>query len=173
MKTANRVAVAIALGFTLLAGCAGVVPSESSAQRAQGADDDDKAATSGGHEKAAAGSEAKGKRRSRRADRRRHRGREADKQVVCSSGRPVRTTFYWQGRRTANGERFNPDGMTAAHRTLPFGTRLTVMNPRTGKSVVVVINDRGPFTRGMQLDLSRGAARAIGLTSTGTVCISS
>lgn len=90
----------------------------------------------------------------------------------CSSGRMVRSAFYWQGRRTASGQPFNPDGMTAAHRTLPFGTQLTVTNPRTGKSVTVVVNDRGPFTHGLHLDLSRGAARAIGLTGTGSVCVS-
>jgi rare lipoprotein A len=61
--------------------------------------------------------------------------------------------------------------MTAAHRTLPFGTRLTVTNPRTGKSVIVFVNDRGPFVSGVGLDLSVGAAQVIGLRSTGTVCI--
>ena len=67
------------------------------------------------------------------------------------------------GRRTASGERFNPNGMTAAHRTLPLGTRIRVTNPATGRSVVVRVNDRGPFVRGRILDLSHGAARAIGL----------
>lgn len=90
----------------------------------------------------------------------------------CGAGRMLRSAFYWQGRRTASGQPFNPEGMTAAHRTLPFGTQLTVTNPRTGKSVVVVVNDRGPFTHGLHLDLSRGAARAIGLTGTGAVCVS-
>jgi len=71
----------------------------------------------------------------------------------------------------ASGAPFNPDGMTAAHRTLPFGTRLTVMNPRTGQSVSVVINDRGPFVQGVSLDLSRGAAQAIGMHGTGAVCL--
>ncbi|GEP11836.1 septal ring lytic transglycosylase RlpA family protein [Methylobacterium gnaphalii] len=64
--------------------------------------------------------------------------------------------------RTANGERFAPGGLTAAHRSLPFGTRLRVTNHATGRSVVVRINDRGPFIRGRSIDLSRGAARAIG-----------
>jgi rare lipoprotein A len=68
------------------------------------------------------------------------------------------------GSRTANGERFNPNGLTAAHRTLPFGTRLRVC--RAG-CVVVRISDRGPFIRGRQLDLSKGAAAAIGLTRVG------
>jgi rare lipoprotein A len=71
--------------------------------------------------------------------------------------------------RTASGERFNRGGLTAAHRTLPFGTRVSVTNPQTGASVVVRINDRGPFVRGRSLDLARGAAQAIGLRSTGAV----
>ena len=74
-----------------------------------------------------------------------------------------------------NATQYNPggsqhDGLTAAHRSLPFGTRVRVSNPRTGVSVVVIINDRGPFTRGRDIDLSRGAARAIGLTDVGRVC---
>lgn len=72
-------------------------------------------------------------------------------------------SFYWQGTQTASGERFNPDGMTAAHRTLPFGTRLRVCYRGC---VVVRINDRGPFNR-LDIDLSRGAARAIGMESAG------
>jgi len=75
------------------------------------------------------------------------------------------------GRRTANGERFNPYGMTAAHRTYPFGTKLRVTNLRTGKAVVVRISDRGPFIRGRIIDLSLGAAHAIGLSGTGKVRI--
>jgi rare lipoprotein A len=71
------------------------------------------------------------------------------------------------GPLTANGERYNPSGMTAAHRTLPFGTRVRVTSPRTGRSVVVRINDRGPFIGGRIIDLSAGAARAIGLNKTG------
>jgi rare lipoprotein A len=96
---------------------------------------------------------------------------EAKLGTSCENGTMVRSAYYWQGRHTASGQRFDPDGMTAAHRTLPFGTKLTVTNPRTGKSVEVMVNDRGPFTRGLHLDLSRGAARAIGLNSTGTVCV--
>lgn len=88
------------------------------------------------------------------------------------SGRAMRAAYYWQGRHTASGQPFRPDGLTVAHRSLPFGTRLTVTNPRTGASVGVVVNDRGPFTRGLDIDLSRGAARAIGMTGTGTVCVS-
>ena len=62
-----------------------------------------------------------------------------------------------------------PDGLTAAHRSLRFGTRVKVTNPRTGASTVVIINDRGPFTRGRDIDLSRGAARAIGLSGVGKI----
>ena len=73
----------------------------------------------------------------------------------------------FHGRRTANGERFDMHGYTAAHRTLPFGSRVLVTNPRTGKSVTVRINDRGPFTRGRTIDLSRRAAEEIGLIARG------
>lgn len=83
----------------------------------------------------------------------------------------IRASYYCSGRRTASGERFNPNGFTAAHRTLPFGTRLTVTNPANGRTVVVRINDRGPFVRGVSLDLARGAAFAIGMRGTGTVRI--
>ena len=69
------------------------------------------------------------------------------------------------GSKTASGQRFNQNAMTAAHRTLPFGTKLRVTHG--GRSVVVTINDRGPFIRGRVLDLSTGAARAVGLTGAG------
>ena len=71
------------------------------------------------------------------------------------------------GPLTANGERYNSGGLTAAHRTLPFGTRVRVTSPNTGRSVVVRINDRGPFHGNRIIDLSVGAARAIGLTNSG------
>ena len=64
--------------------------------------------------------------------------------------------------RTAQGHPYNPWGLTAAHRSLPFGTRLRVTNNRNGASVIVRITDRGPFVRGRSLDLSLGACRAIG-----------
>ena len=76
-------------------------------------------------------------------------------------------SYYKSGKKTANGERFNPNGLTAAHRTLPFGTKVRVTNLRNGKSVVVRINDRGPFIRGRIIDLSLGAARLVELTRTG------
>jgi len=76
-------------------------------------------------------------------------------------------SFYGNesGSRTASGQRFNQNAMTCAHRSLPFGTRLRVTHG--GQSVVVTVNDRGPFVRGRVLDLSTGAARAIGLTGAG------
>jgi rare lipoprotein A len=88
---------------------------------------------------------------------------------VCRSG-SMSATQYSSGQGTASGEPFRPDGLTAAHRKLPFGTRVKVTNPRTGATTIVKINDRGPFTRGRDIDLSSGAARAIGLSSVGTVC---
>lgn len=89
----------------------------------------------------------------------------------CSSGERIITAYYWEGSHTASGERFNPDGLTAAHRTYPFGTKLMVINPRNGKSVTVTVNDRGPFVKGVTLDISRGAARAIGLQGNAAVCM--
>ena len=74
---------------------------------------------------------------------------------------------YFAGKKTASGERFNPSKMTAAHKTLPFGTRVRVTNMRNGRSVVVRINDRGPFIRGRVIDLSRGAAGVIGMIGRG------
>jgi rare lipoprotein A len=78
-------------------------------------------------------------------------------------------TYYGNesGSRTASGQRMNPSAMTAAHRTLPFGTKVRVTHG--DRSVVVTINDRGPFVRGRVLDLSTGAARAIGLPGVGRV----
>lgn len=64
--------------------------------------------------------------------------------------------------RTATGARFHPRELTAAHRTLPFGTRVLVTNARNGRAVTVTINDRGPYVRGRAIDLSLGACRAIG-----------
>ena len=78
----------------------------------------------------------------------------------------------FHGRRTASGERFNSYEMTAAHRYLPFGTRLRVVNESNGRSVVVRVSDRGPFTHRRIIDLAKGPAQALGLTSTGTGYVS-
>ena len=78
----------------------------------------------------------------------------------------------FHGRKTANGERFNANAMTAAHRSLPFGTRLKVTNERTGRSVVVRINDRGPYAHGRVIDLSKASAQAIGISGVGSVALS-
>lgn len=79
----------------------------------------------------------------------------------------------FHGRKTASGEIFNKNDLTAAHRTLKFGTRIQVTNPRNGKSVIVKINDRGPFHGKRMLDLSEKAANIIGIKSRGVgqVCI--
>jgi hypothetical protein len=79
-------------------------------------------------------------------------------------------SFYaheFAGRRTASGERFNPEALTAAHRTLPMGTRVRVTNLRNGQSVIVRITDRGPFKKGRIIDLSLAAARVIGMVRSG------
>lgn len=77
----------------------------------------------------------------------------------------------FNGRRTASGSRFNQNAMTAAHRTLPFGTMVKVTNHRNQKSCVVKINDRGPYAHGRIIDLSKGAAQAIGITGVGKVTL--
>jgi rare lipoprotein A len=77
----------------------------------------------------------------------------------------------FQGRLTANGERFNTHALTAAHKTLPFGTRVRVVNQKTGRSVVVRINDRGPFVRGRIIDLAHSAAQRIGLSGVAAVAL--
>lgn len=82
-------------------------------------------------------------------------------------------SFYGteSGSRTANGERFTGSGMTAAHRTLPFGTILTVTDMGTGRHVRVRVNDRGPYVRGRIIDLSRAAAGALGMGGLAHVCL--
>ena len=97
--------------------------------------------------------------------------RNANASITSSSGTgrsfSGMASFYGNesGSKTASGQRFNQNAMTAAHRSLPFGTKLRVTHG--GSSVIVTINDRGPFVRGRVLDLSTGAARAIGLTGAG------
>ena len=92
---------------------------------------------------------------------------------VAPAARPIGTgvaSYYgrrFHGRRTANGERFDMHAMTAAHRTLPFGSLVEVTNPRNGKSVTVRINDRGPFHGNRVIDVSRAAATELGLVQRG------
>ncbi|MEO1265332.1 MAG: septal ring lytic transglycosylase RlpA family protein [Pseudomonadota bacterium] len=76
-------------------------------------------------------------------------------------------SFYWQPQPLASGGRFNPNALTAAHKTLPFGTRVRVKNLRNGKTVTVRINDRGPYIKGRIIDLSRRAAGVIGMRARG------
>ncbi len=92
---------------------------------------------------------------------------------VVSDGREIeRGIASWygaqhHGRRTASGEVFDMNALTAAHKTLPFGTRVRVLNPASGQAVVVRINDRGPFAPGRVIDLSRAGAERIGLVRAG------
>jgi rare lipoprotein A len=104
----------------------------------------------------------------------------AELEVAAETARGAKVTtlletgtasFYgagFAGKPTANGESFNPSALTAAHPTLPFGTEVKVTNVRTGKSVVVRINDRGPFAKNRVIDLSREAASRIGMVNSGT-----
>ena len=110
--------------------------------------------------------------KSQRHPHRNHAGHSSWRDANASAGGSGRgfsgmASFYGNesGSKTASGQRFNQNAMTAAHRSLPFGTRLRVTHG--GRSVVVTINDRGPFIKGRVLDLSTAAARAVGLTSSG------
>ncbi len=77
----------------------------------------------------------------------------------------------FHGRKTSDGSRYNQDGLTAAHRSLPFGTKLLVMNRRTGQSCVVQVNDRGPFVGDRIIDLSRGAAKQLDMLGSGVATV--
>lgn len=80
-----------------------------------------------------------------------------------------KASFYWEDTRTASGERFLAEGLTAAHRTFPLQSWIRVTNERNGRSVIVRVNDRGPYVRGRIVDLSRGAARKIDMIAAGIV----
>ena len=93
---------------------------------------------------------------------------------LCSCARKItesgKASYYadkFEGRKTASGEIFRQNNMTAAHRTLAFGTKVKVINLANGRSVNVKINDRGPFAQGRIIDLSKKAARKLGIISTG------
>ena len=88
------------------------------------------------------------------------------KQALQRSGEGL-ASFYGSHQQTASGERFNPRAMTAAHRTLPFGTKVRVTNVRSGRAVTVRINDRGPFVPGRVIDLSQAAAEELGIVAHG------
>jgi rare lipoprotein A len=81
-------------------------------------------------------------------------------------------SYYWQPQRVASGGWFNPNALTAAHKTLPFGTKVRVTNRHNGRSVTVTINDRGPYVKGRVIDLSSRAAGVIGMKGSGVVPIS-
>jgi rare lipoprotein A (peptidoglycan hydrolase) len=94
--------------------------------------------------------------------------------VASPKPKTVQASWYGQefsGRRTASGERFDPRGLTAAHRTLPLGTKIRVTNPRTGAQVLVTVTDRGPFVRRRELDLSKAAAREVGILARGVASV--
>ncbi len=82
-----------------------------------------------------------------------------------------KASYYWEPQALASGGRFNPNAMTAAHKTLPFGTRVRVTNQSNGQSVEVVINDRGPYIAGRIIDLSKAAAHAINMQGAGVASV--
>ena len=82
-----------------------------------------------------------------------------------------KASYYWEPQALASGGRFNPNAMTAAHKTLPFGTKVRVTNQNNGKSVVVTINDRGPYIAGRIIDLSKAAAHSISMQGSGVVSV--
>ena len=82
-----------------------------------------------------------------------------------------KTSYYGESGRLASGGQFDPTKLTAAHRTLPFGTMVRVTDPRTGRSVIVTINDRGPFKKERVLDLSLAAAKVLGMIDRGIILI--
>jgi|HubBroStandDraft_6_1064221.scaffolds.fasta_scaffold1274093_1 rare lipoprotein A len=79
--------------------------------------------------------------------------------------------YYSESTKVASGERFNPNGFTAAHRSLPFGTRVRVTDPKSGRNVIVIINDRGPFNKGRVIDVSLAAARVLGMIGRGIIFV--
>jgi rare lipoprotein A len=87
--------------------------------------------------------------------------------ALAQSG--IASVYAYDGGRTASGERASPGALTAAHRTLPFGTMVRVTNRSSGRSVVVRINDRGPFVHGRIIDLTPAAARALGFSGLANV----
>lgn len=93
----------------------------------------------------------------------------ADSSAMAETG--IASVYAYSGGKTASGERANPGGFTAAHRTLKFGTQVRVTNRRNGRNVVVRINDRGPFVRGRVIDVTPAAARALGFSGLASVTL--
>jgi rare lipoprotein A len=91
--------------------------------------------------------------------------------TIASAQSGVASVYGYNGGKTASGERMSNGAMTAAHRSLPFGTMVRVTNNRTGRSVVVRINDRGPFVSGRIIDLTPAAASALGFSGLGQVTV--
>jgi len=92
--------------------------------------------------------------------------------TTAARGQIGTASYYKHGQMVASGAQFNPSALTAAHRTLPFGTRVRVTHLGSGRSVEVRINDRGPFIAGRIIDLSKAAAQVIGLTASGVARVS-
>jgi len=92
--------------------------------------------------------------------------------AICPVRAESGLASFYSGGRTASGEVTGPAGLTAAHRTLPFGTKVVVTNLRSGKTVVVRITDRGPYGRGRIIDVSRAAALELGMIDSGTTMVS-
>jgi len=102
----------------------------------------------------------------------RRRARHIPVEVEGGSSFSGKASYYWEPQALASGGRFNPNAMTAAHKTLAFGTRVRVTNQHNGQSVDVIINDRGPYVAGRVIDLSKAAAQAISMTGSGVVPVS-
>ena len=111
------------------------------------------------------------KRSARRTTSTRRRSTRSTRGRYARRGGSLRglASYYWQPQRVASGGWFNPNALTAAHKSLRFGTRVRVTNLRNGRSVVVRINDRGPYIRGRIIDLSRRAATIVGMRNSGVV----
>jgi rare lipoprotein A len=91
--------------------------------------------------------------------------------MAASAQSGIASVYAYDGGRTASGERASPGALTAAHRTLPFGTMVRVTNNRTGRSVVVRINDRGPFVAGRVIDMTPAGAHALGFSGLASVTL--
>lgn len=114
----------------------------------------------------------KAKKSRKYASKRGYANKRKSSKRYSGGGMHGKASYYWQPQRVASGGWFNPNALTAAHKTLPFGTRVRVTNKRNGKSVVVRINDRGPYIKGRIIDLSKRAAGVIGMRAAGVVPVS-